>query len=293
MAFYNKKYLKYKFKNMLGGYKNIFDALDEIFKTYRDEDCRKSAEHSVYLLKTVLEEHRVSPCHGIEHAKVVMYHAFNALEDYPLLEHENKLAVLMAALLHDADDGKFFPENHDYENLRKILRDNGKTEDFINRVAYMVSIVSASKNGDNIPEDIAGNEWLLIPRYADRLEAIGFIGIERCKTYSKKVRDPVYIESTPRPRSEEEIWGAATKERYERYAKGIKSLSMIDHYYDKLLRLSIFPITNTYFDEQCDIRRQPLINFLIWFGNREEDTTYEDIDEYIMSNSGHASHSHE
>ena len=51
-----------------------------------------------------------------------MYHAFNALEDYPLLEHENKLAVLMAALLHDADDGKFFPDNHDYENLRNILK---------------------------------------------------------------------------------------------------------------------------------------------------------------------------
>ena len=48
----------------------------------------------------------------------------------------------------------------------------------------MVSLVSSSKNGDRIPEDAINNEWLLYPRYADRLEAIGIIGIERCYQYA-------------------------------------------------------------------------------------------------------------
>ena len=33
----------------------------------------------------------------------------------------------MSALLHDVDDHKFFKEHKNYENLRKILKSNGKS----------------------------------------------------------------------------------------------------------------------------------------------------------------------
>ena len=306
MQNYNKKYLKYKskylslkkqldkshsFKNLVGGYKTYIDALSEIYENFKGDDETKSIEHSVDLLQDVLEKNNVSPCHGIEHAKIVMYHAFNALEDYPDISEEDKLAVLLAALLHDADDGKFFPDHHDYENLRRVLADNGKSPAFIDKVAYMVSIVSASKNGDTIPDDVRGKEWMLIPRYADRLEAIGLIGIERCLTYSLP-RMPLFISTTPRPITEEEIWSFATEERYSQYATGLKSKSMIDHYYDKLLRLSIFPIRNTYFDAECKVRRAPLIKFLIWFGKKGE-ITQADVESFIKENKVHISHSDE
>ena len=301
MSNYNQKYLKYKskylilkkkeksllFKNLVGGYKPYLDALSEIYEKYHSEDETKSINHGVNLLKIILEEHRVSPCHGISHAKIVMYHAFNALEDYELSE-EDKLAVLLSALLHDADDGKFFPENHNYENLRIILRDNGKTDTFIEKVVYMVSLVSASKNGDNIPPEVVGKEWMLIPRYADRLEAIGVIGIERCLTYSLS-RMPLFISTTPRPKTEEDIWLSATEERYSQYATGRKSESMIDHYYDKLLRLSIFPIKNKYFDTECEIRRKPLIDFLLLFGEKGT-ITKEEIEKFIKENNVSTSH---
>jgi len=42
---------------------------------------------------------------------------------------------------------------------------------------------------------------------------------------------------------------------------------MIDHYYDKLLRLSVFPIRNKYFDKFCQEKSRILIDFLLYFGN--------------------------
>lgn len=307
MLNYNQKYLKYKskylalkkqltrqsFKKLVGGYKTYIDALAEIYETFKDDEETKSIEYSVNLLGDILEEKNVSPCHGIEHARIVMYHAFNALEDYPDISEEDKLAVLLAALLHDADDGKFFPTHHNYENLRRILRDNGKSPAFIEKVAYMVSIVSASKNGDNIPPEVVGKEWMLIPRYADRLEAIGMIGIERCLTYTINVsKMPLYIATTPRPTTEKEIWALATEERYAQYSKGAKSKSMIDHYYDKLIRLSVFPIKNKYFDAECEVRRRPLIDFLLWFGEKGE-ITQDDVEKFIKEHDVHVSHSDE
>ena len=55
---------------------------------------------------------------------------------------------------------------------------------------------------------------------------------------------------------------------------------MIDHYYDKLLHLNNFPITNSYFTEQCLIRLKPLIELLLLFG-RTGTITNEQIEKFI------------
>ncbi len=271
---------KHHFNKMIGGYKPYVEALADIFAKFSSD--KDSIQSDTELLKQVLEEKDVSPCHGIEHAKTVMYHAWCALEDYELSK-EDQLSVLLAALLHDADDGKFFPEHKNYENLRKILKQTGKSDDFIEDVAFMVSIVSASKNGDRIPRCVKDKPWMLIPRYADRVEAIGIIGVERCYTYTKNVSKlPLYLPDSPRPKTKEEIWAVATEERYKNY-KG-KSASMIDHYYDKLLRLSTFPISNKYFDAECAKRRKPLIDFLLYFGKKGS-ITEEEVEEFIKKHS--------
>jgi uncharacterized protein len=298
---FKNKYLKYKFKyiklkrqigfnNMIGGCKPYLEALKDIFEKFKGDSSDKSIQRNTELLQNILEEKDVSPCHGIEHAKTVMYHAWCALEDYELSE-EDQLSVLLAALLHDADDRKFFPEHKNYENLRKILQQTGKSNEFIEKVVYMVSIVSASKWGDKIPDEVKGKEWMLIPRYADRIEAIGIIGVERCHTYTKNVsKMPLYLEETPKPKTEEDVWKHATIERYQAYNGN--SVSMIDHYYDKLLRLSTFPIRNKYFDEECKKRRQPLIDFLLYFGEKGT-ITHEEVEEFIRKNSAPVSISDE
>ena len=145
---------------------------------------------AILKLGQIFNDNKVSPCHGIEHAKIVMDHSRRALQFYDISD-EDKLLVEYAALLHDFDDRKFFPSHLNYDNLRQVL--STKSGDFVDKVIYMVSIVSSSKNGDSIPLNVYGKEWMLIPRYADRIEAIGIIGIERCYTYTKNVSKNHYI----------------------------------------------------------------------------------------------------
>lgn len=230
-------------------------------------------------LRDILERNNVSPCHGIVHAKQVMAHAQLALDaiNYGITD-EQKEAVLLAALLHDADDSKFFAHEHN-ENLRAVLAD--KPEEFVEQVVQMVNWVSSSKNGDTIPDQAIGKDWMLIPRYADRLEAIGMIGVERCFTYTTNKSRPLYTEQTPRPRTEEELWEIASEERYQSYSGS--SVSMIDHFYDKLLRLAVYPIRNPYFDSECKKRIQPLVDFVLRFA-RGELLTKEQIREFIDAN---------
>jgi len=64
----------------------------------------------------------------------------------------------------------------------------------------MIDYVSASKNGNKIPEEaLAEPEWLW-PRCCDRLEAIGVIGAVRCYQYSIEKGRILHVEGiTPRP----------------------------------------------------------------------------------------------
>ena len=46
----------------------------------------------------------------------------------------------------------------------------------------------------------------------------------------------MFVDSTPRPQTTEELWTFVKDERFEAYqASGGASDSMLDHYYDKLL----------------------------------------------------------
>jgi uncharacterized protein len=237
----------------------------------------------INLLSYIFEKNNVCSSHGIDHAICVMNNAEKALK-YVDIDERNKKLVLIAALLHDADDKKFFPENKNLDNLVKIMQKTGHNIYDINLVKYMVDLVSCSKNGDMIPEDIKDSLWMLIPRYADRLEAIGMIGIIRCYKYTKTINANLFMKDTPIPRTEEDIWKFATQKRYDLYDG--KSASMIDHFYDKLLRLTKFPIRNVYFDEVCHEKIQILIDFLLYFAeilNKNGDFNCDDVEKFISN----------
>lgn len=232
-------------------------------------------------LEKIFIENKVCESHGLEHALIVMNHASKALECIDNVTEHNKSLVLLASLLHDADDRKYFPNHKNYENARVILNNNNNKykQSDIEQIIRMISLVSASKNGDTIPttttttttndkDDDLDINLLLVPRYSDRLEAMGLIGVWRCYLYNKTSNDkrPLYIkDQTPIPKNLDDLWkNIATEARYKSYSGC--SLSMIDHYYDKLLRLSLaFPIRNKYFDAQCAERLKPLTDFVMFF----------------------------
>ncbi len=87
----------------------------------------------------------------------------------------------LAALLHDADDHKLF-DTVDNANARAFLDKHDIDGETVEAVISAVNSVSFSKNRDKKPESIEGR----IVQDADRLDALGAIGIARTFSYGGK-----------------------------------------------------------------------------------------------------------
>ena len=88
------------------------------------------------------------------------------------------LIVSLAALLHDADDHKLFHTENN-RNARAFLAENGVPADTVERICAAVNDVSFSRNRGRKPGSIEGE----IVQDADRLDAIGAIGVARTFAY--------------------------------------------------------------------------------------------------------------
>ena len=116
--------------------------------------------------------------HGFDHSMRVYRNALRIAETEP---GADLLVVSLGALLHDADDHKLFhTENNG--NARRFLRKHGIRPDIEERICEAVNAVSFSKNRGRIPETIEGR----IIQDADRLDAVGAIGIARTFAYGGK-----------------------------------------------------------------------------------------------------------
>jgi uncharacterized protein len=102
----------------------------------------------------------------------------------------DKEIVALAALLHDADDHKLF-DTEDLSNARAFLRSAGISGDKEEKICRVISEVSFSANRDRAPSSIEA----MIVRDADRLDAMGAIGVARTFAYGglhgRKLSDSV------------------------------------------------------------------------------------------------------
>ena len=89
-----------------------------------------------------------------------------------------EFTVLLAALLHDADDPKLF-DTENNANARGFLAAHGVDGETAERVISAINAVSFSKNRDRAPSTPEG----MIVRDADRLDAIGAVGAARTFAY--------------------------------------------------------------------------------------------------------------
>ena len=60
-------------------------------------------------LRALCDAAGIDESHGVKHARAVLAHAERALAAAPPLPPMRALALRLAALLHDADDAKYFP----------------------------------------------------------------------------------------------------------------------------------------------------------------------------------------
>ena len=113
--------------------------------------------------------------HDIAHSVRVYKNALKIAETEPSCD---MLVVSLAALLHDADDHKLF-DNENNENACEFLSNNGVPADKAEEIIKVINSVSFSQNRGKKPETIEG----MIVQDADRLDAIGAIGIARTFAY--------------------------------------------------------------------------------------------------------------
>uniref|UniRef100_A0A7S3VGP3 Non-haem dioxygenase N-terminal domain-containing protein n=1 Tax=Chaetoceros debilis TaxID=122233 RepID=A0A7S3VGP3_9STRA len=231
-----------------------------------------------------VEHTEIKASHGWTHIDAVYKHTKKALLS---LEYKvsSKVAmeIKLTALCHDMDDKKYFPDTRpgDYPNASAILEAVGITHDDDSgsheRILKMISWVGCSENGNSVPEEIEDAETyhLLIPRWADRLEAVGARGVVRCYQYNQEKGRPLSTEASPRPQNEEELWDKyAIPSKLQDYMdRGGTSTDMISHYYDKLLHISRPPaviVRNPYLEGQAGSSSTDLVEVCLRYGKTGE-----------------------
>ena len=125
--------------------------------------------------------------HGYDHIERVVYNAKAILKK----EKADAFIVLLACLLHDVDDDKLFPESKDLDHARAFLKEEQVEEDVANSILSCIKTVSFKGKETKVPETIEGK----IVQDADRLDAIGAIGIARAFAYGGKHDRLLYKEN--------------------------------------------------------------------------------------------------
>lgn len=148
------------------------------------------------------------------------------------LEGGDKTVVSYAALLHDIDDHKF--NGGDFEKGAKIAKtiisDHPLSTNQKQLIEEIVKEVSFKGSGeDDTMSSLEGN----IVQDADRIDAIGAIGIARTFAYGGSIGQPLY---TPGVDPEQH-------QNKEQYVKN--RTHTINHFYEKLLLLGDLMKTST------------------------------------------------
>ena len=157
------------------------------------------------------------------------FHIARVFKNSILISKDEKVDVFvvsLAALLHDIADPKFYngDETVGPKVATKFLKEQEVHEQIINHVVHIIKHISFKNSFDKASEKFTSIE-LKVVQDADRLDAIGAIGIARCFNYggfkNRALYDPEIIPNLN-----------MTKEEYKK-----SDAPTINHFYEKLLLL--------------------------------------------------------
>lgn len=137
-------------------------------------------------------------------------------------EQADLLVVSLAALLHDVDDEKLSKETYkNKDRAVSFMKNHQIDEDIIQRVIKAIEEVSFVGSDSVTPSTIEG----MCVQDADRLDAIGAIGIARCFAYGGAHHRVIYD-------PDEKPMLNMTKEQYRSHVS-----TTVNHFYEKLFLL--------------------------------------------------------
>ena len=136
----------------------------------------------------------------------------------------------LAAALHDVDDHKLSPETYEEKNrAAAFMKDHGISPEKAAQILAIIGEISFAGKDSVVPETLEGR----CVQDADRLDAIGAIGIARAFAYGGSRGRPIYVPG-------EEIKEEMSGDEYRR-----RQSSSIAHFYEKLLKLKDMMTTET------------------------------------------------
>lgn len=182
------------------------------------DNLKYAYEQTEYILKQKINELFADDCSGHDYWHSLR--VFNIAEKIAKTEKCNEYIVMVAALLHDVDDIKIF-ETKDYENARQIMADCHLAADITERVIDVIREVSFKGTETTVPKSIEGK----IVQDADRLDAMGAIGIARAFAYGRNHNRAIHNPDCQPNKDMDEA-------EYRNH-KG----TTINHFYEKLLLL--------------------------------------------------------
>ena len=155
--------------------------------------------------------------HDADHTFRVVRNALRIWE----IEGGDRDVVELAAMLHDVDDRKLFGGDPDDCAFARTVMGDDFDDPFKDRVCAIIRKISFKGADTQVPESLEGR----IVQDADRLDAIGAIGIARAFAYGgskgRKMYDPF-----DRPKE-----GMGEKEYFANTG------TTVNHFYEKLLLL--------------------------------------------------------
>lgn len=149
-------------------HKDIFSSVNTFVHAYMSSPGHDNSHDYHHILRVLSNAHRILS----QESKTSCAVSYDAS------------AVFLAALLHDVGDHKYAKSGEDVENqVSQILLERGADKELAKKVQVIVKHVGYTnevKDPQSVVETLRRYPELAIVQDADRLDAIGAVGIARC-----------------------------------------------------------------------------------------------------------------